>query len=306
MPRARKSASRFKPLTPLQRRIGWISATALVATLFVAAAFYYTQRWVDTRLVFPADPPHIVLKDRPAWMSDALAEQIADVARPVGAHGAFDHQLLVDVADVLAADPRTAAWIRRVNSVRRVYGSGPADLIEIDCDYRAPAAIVHWGDYYWLIDADGDRLPEQYGQPQLNRILYDGDGRILLRLIDNIAHPPPTACERWPGDDVAAALGLVKYLAAQPCAADVLKVDADNFGGRRDRQGAQLVLVTRDGGRISWGRPAGDKDDFDEVSPARKMARMQQIIDKYGRLDAGHAQLDLRFDEVTFAADPQH
>ena len=62
--------------------------------------------------------------------------------------------LLVAAAGKLQANP----WVRDVHFVRRVFGERPGDTLEIDCEFRAPIALVQWGDYYWLVDGDGMTL----------------------------------------------------------------------------------------------------------------------------------------------------
>src|SRR5881398_349959 len=96
----------------------------------LAAAGYVARDYVTKKVAFPSDPPRVVLVNRPAWMSDLLAEEIVRNARPAGAHSAFDHQVLVDIDRVLRASP----WIREVRQVRRVYQNRPGDTIQIDCD----------------------------------------------------------------------------------------------------------------------------------------------------------------------------
>ncbi|MDB5323493.1 MAG: hypothetical protein JWN40_5124, partial [Phycisphaerales bacterium] len=55
-----------------------------------------------------------------------------------------------------------------------------------------------------------------------------------------------------------------------------------------------------------WGRPVNAKDYFVEVSPAQKLEYMAKIVQQYGRVDAKHSAVDLRFDIVTFpSADAQ-
>ena len=50
--------------------------------------------------------------------------------------------------------------------------------------------------------------------------------------------------------------------------------------------------------------PAQDaSDDFIEVKWYQKLDYMQRIVEKYHRVDAGHAAVDLRFDHVTFPID---
>src|SRR2546429_5307533 len=53
-----------------------------ISVLFAAVAL--DRRYVENKLVPATEPAKVVLKNRPVWMSDFLAEQIARTARPNG------------------------------------------------------------------------------------------------------------------------------------------------------------------------------------------------------------------------------
>src|SRR5204862_1892307 len=124
---------------------------------------------------------------------------------PMGAHSAFDHQLLVDVTQML----RASSWIGRVNGVRRVFGNAAGDTLEINCDYRAPVALVHWQNYFWLVDGEGVKLPEQFTVAQVPRIVLGRNGKMNIRIIAGVANPPVESARKWPGEDLVAALDTV-------------------------------------------------------------------------------------------------
>ncbi len=224
-----------------------------------------------------------MLKNQPVWMTDFLAEQIAKSAQPAGIHSVFDHDLLVSTRDLLKANP----WIADVRQIRRVYGKSPGDTLEIDCDYRAPVALVHWKDFYWLVDGSGIKLPEAFAENFLGRIMFGQDNNINIRVIEGVRQPPPESGARWPGEDVKAAIDLVKLLYAKPYANEVMRVDCTNYAGRRDPKAAQLVLITNKNTEVRWGRPIGASDDyFVEVSPEKKLEYMQAIYHDLHHIDA--------------------
>src|SRR2546430_9627723 len=201
-----------KPLDPERARAArrvllHTTAAALFAAVLIAAVAL-DRRYVENKLVPATEPAKVVLKNRPVWMSDFLAEQIERTARPHGTHSAFDHQLLVDTVALLQANP----WIQEVRQVRRAYGQKPGDTIEVDCDYRAPVALVHWKDYYWLVDGQGVKLPEAFGQRHLSRIMSGQDHKMNIRVIEGVRQPPPESGARWAGDDLLAGVELVKLL----------------------------------------------------------------------------------------------
>lgn len=251
---------------------------------------------VEKRLTFPTAPPTVVLKNRPAWMSELLASQIAETARPHGVHSAFDHQMLVTVTDKLRNNP----WIRKVNQVRRAYGQRPGDTLEVDCEYRAPIALVHWKDYYWLVDGEGIKLPEQYTGDLIPRIISGRDRRTHIRVIEGVDRPPPETGQKWTGEDLAAGLGMVKQLYGLSYADEIVRVDVSNFAGRVDTREAQVVLRTKYDTEIRWGRPLDAPDYFIEVSAARKLDYLRKVYNEFRRIDGGKPWLDIRFDKITY------
>ncbi|HZL37866.1 MAG TPA: hypothetical protein VFC78_21290 [Tepidisphaeraceae bacterium] len=273
-----------------------VFAHGLMTCLFVGglgAGFYYVKQYVDREVAIPSEPPTIVIKHRPAWMSDLLAERIAASARPTGISSAFDHDMLVNARASLEKNP----WISKVYEVRRAYRQKPGDTLEIDCEYRVPVALVRWGDFYWLVDRNGYRLPELYKPAEVPRIVRVENGRVDIRIIDGVRRPPPEkAGQKWIGDDLAAGLEMVWLLSDKPYAQEILKVDVSHFGNPRE---PHVVLVTQYGTQVRWGRTPSesDKDPFIEVSTARKLGYLQKIYAQYGRVDAGQKDgIDLRFD----------
>jgi len=271
-------------------------AAAMAFAAVLAVGFYFARREVALKLAYSADPPNVVFRDRPAWMTDDVAESLTRSVRPMRGSSAFDSRVLADCAAVLNANP----WVKKVNAVRRAYGAQPGDTIEIDCEFRAPMALVRWQEYYWLIDADGYKLPEQYTGEQAADLILDNDRRPHLRIIEGVEHAPVESGQKWPGADLAAGLELTRLLFGQRYADEVVKIDIANFAGRVDAREAQLTLVTRYGSEVRWGRPISAKDAFVEVPPAKKLEAMQQIYAQYNRLDAGQPWIDIRFDQVTY------
>jgi hypothetical protein len=262
----------------------------IVLTTLLGVGFHFMRRNVEKVIAYPDRPPRVVMKDRPSWMSDALATQILNSVKPTELHSAFDRQLLVDTADVLRNNP----WVKDVKEVRRAYGLKPADTLEIDCEFRAPIALVHWKDFYWLVDGDGVKLPEQFTQKQL--------ASVNLQVIEGVTQPPVESGKKWPGEDLMAGLDLVKILYGRDFSDEILKIDVSNFNGRIDSQEAQLSLVTKYDTRIRWGRPLNSKDAFVEVPTAQKLQYLEQTYTQYHRVDGGKPAIDIRFDRITYSS----
>lgn len=299
MSKPKRSASAPTRKSSASSELRWrIVLHAMIFIIFASAVvclFRISEIYVDRRLAFPTQPPKVVLANRPPWMSDFLAEQIVKSTQPIGLHSAFDRQLLVDTEKALASNP----WVRHVNEVRRVYDQKPGDTIEIDCDYRAPAALVKWGQYYWLVDAHGFKLPEQYTADLLPKIVLGADGKVNVRIIDGVSHAPCESGRVWQGDDLAGGLEMARLLIGQDWADQIRAIDVSNFAGRRDPREAQIVLDTRFGTQLRWGRVPSAKDAFVEVSAAQKLAAIENIYRKDNRVDANQPWIDVRFDRVT-------
>jgi hypothetical protein len=329
MAKAKSSkAASPKPPTPLpgdgaplwRRRVTRHVAGVFLFVGVCAAAVYVAGQYVDREIATSTGPFIIVVKHRPIWMSDVLVRQIADVAQPpvlpqstehptdehhhaglaawIGGnpstgYSAFDRDLLVQVRRRLAADP----WISQVQQVRRAYTDKPGDTIEIDCTYRVPDALVKWRDGYWLVASDGYKLPERYDPAMVPNVMGQSSGLPPLRIIEGVSHAPPSAGQKWVGDDLAAGLDMVAVLSTDPVADAVLKIDVSNFSGRVDSREAHIVLITKYNTEIRWGRPASDDQSF-EISPAKKLQCLERIVAQYGRIDANQPWIDVRFDTV--------
>jgi len=282
------------------RRVRRLCAHLLLAALAaggIGAGYYYADRYVQERVAYPSRPLLIVLKNRPPWMNDFLVEQIATIARPIGAHSAFDHRLLVDTSEMLARNP----WVRKVYSVRRAYTYKPGDTLEIDCEYRAPVALVKSGLFYWLVDENSVRLSERFTEQDVPSIQFGPDGHTRIRVIEGARQPAPhVPGDKWAGEDLAAGLKMVNYLFGRAYSEDVLRVNVANFNGRVDAKDPQIVLETRYKTQIWWGRPPNenDLDSFIELTTARKLNRLRLICEQYGRVDARQQWVDIRFDTV--------
>lgn len=288
------SATEPSPRVLLARRIALWSLVGCLGILAFGLGFARLKQHVDTRHALVTEPPVVVLRNRPAWMNDYLAQRILDVARPTEPASVFDPAVLRGVHDRLLADPATRRWILSVNHVRRVYGQRPGDTIEVDATFRVPAALVKLGNDFWLVDSQGVRL-ESIPADQVTRVVLGQDGRLVVRVIDGVTRPPPEPGQSVPAD-LAAGLALLKVLHDKPFASEIVKVNVANYNGRRDASTAHLVLVTRQNTEVRWGRPVNTPNNFGEVDDTRKLLYMDRIVAEFGRVDARRPWVDLRFD----------
>jgi hypothetical protein len=301
-----KKKNKPKPriLTPeqLERRRRWtrrlIHAFGLVVVVggfsigYRALADHVRDRYTQVDR-----PPALVLVNRPIWMNDRLAGEVARRLSQVvpGTSSTLDHEILVEVHDLLSRD----AWIERVNGVRRVELGG-RDTILIDCTYRTPLAIARWDDgrdtIYQLVDARGVLLPIRYEPPEVQAITDGEDRSTNLRIITGLTREPPRAPgARWDSPNLAAGLEVAALLQDEPAARDVVLIDVSNVGSR---VGSQVILWTTSDTEIRWGQPPSSTDTLAEATPAAKLQHLRTVSQTF----AGQYPqwVDIRFDAIKY------
>ena len=56
--------------------------SAILLVVLIVLALRYVRSYVERQVVFAGEAPTVVLKNRPVWMGDYLAEQIIRTVRP--------------------------------------------------------------------------------------------------------------------------------------------------------------------------------------------------------------------------------
>jgi hypothetical protein len=151
-------------------------------------------------------------------------------------------------------------------------------------------------DFYWYVDARGILLPERFDRTELPTVAF-ANNAVSFRVIDGVRNPPPAQPGRlWPGDDLLAGLDMAARLRGVPYAEEITRIDVSNYRDRVDPRSAQIVLVTKYGTQVRWGRPWIAADAFVEVLPERKLDTLRALVEKFGRVDANYQWVDIRFD----------
>ncbi len=303
-PQSRRKIDKPKPLTPeqIERRKRWtrrlVHACGVVAVVGAFAIGYRALgEHVRQEYAVVEQPPALVLVNRPIWMNDRLAAEVAGrLARALPARGStLDRGLLVKLHDILAAD----AWIERVNGIRRSSIDG-RDSILIDCAYRTPLAIARWNNgretVYQLVAANAVLLPIRYEPAEVQAILDGADRSTNLRVITGLVRPPPgNAGARWDSPQLRAGLDVAALLHDQPAARDISLIDVSNVGSS---DAAQVILWTTSKTEIRWGQPPAATDFLVEASPQTKLAHLRTVYETFrGEYPRW---VDLRFDAVKY------
>lgn len=213
-------------------------------------------------------PVRFELINAPEELHDIVQEHLADLA----AFPWIDPQLCRRVHERL----QELAWIRRIEAV----GKAERGVVYVSCQYRQPAAMVQHGDFFYLVDFEGVRLPGQYAL----------DSRWLI--IQGLSKPPPEPGRPWLGGDAAAAVRLVELLMAQPYAGQIAALSMYNYRGRLNLYEPQIELISRGRrSRIIWGSAPGEETE--ENSAAQKLAILAENHRDFGRIDANLPAIDI-------------
>ena len=191
----------------------------------------------------------------------------------------FDIGPLARVSAMLAS----SGWFQDTPSVERV----GQDTIRIVGTWRRPAAVVRSGGRDHLISWNGMPMPVTFapGGSQAPIILGVGLSPADPNLETRFARP-------WPGEDVRAALDLLRVLVRKPYYEQVAAIDVRGL----NRQGS-IVLITDHETRIEWGGAPGVFNPG-EVSDDQKIARLDAFYDQHGRIDGGFDKIEIQGTQV--------
>ncbi len=266
------------------------------AILAVALAWHFgTQRleaYVNTNHAQPITAEDVRFSDEPTHLAPAELNQLrAELAQMIGDEP-LNRSGLTAAAKMLRDQHDL---VRELRQVRRT----PQGTIEIDLDFRTPAAIVQMRnartgqpspDGYHVIDELGYQM---FGPKRLDELADPNLPRILG--VNSDFRPRDNHGEyRWQGPEVDAALALIDTLKDTP-AIDFIDSISVNVRDERDRirlvintqvvpaRGVQAVPC-----RIVWGLPPGQERAI-EPDIDRKVAALLTLLGD-GRYRMGHWQ----------------
>lgn len=297
-PSLKKPRPPREPMSPetkakLRRGVINVCAASLIGTLAVTG-FLASDKYVHTIEHTDTPPAVAIAGGAPAWMNGQIQDQILSTVRTEIASQPTDRQTLEERAKTLATSP----WVKKVNFVRRTYGNGPGDTVEVSADFRTPVAMVRWENEYWYVDAEGVRLPEHFNNTQIRQMLAAG-GRPTFRIIEGVAHFPGDTGKPWQGKDLRAGLELLALLSDKPYADQITRIDVGNYDGRVNANESQINLITRYDTQVRWGQAPSSRAFFVEQRVDRKLDVLQQACRQTGRVDMNLPWIDLRFDNAT-------
>jgi hypothetical protein len=231
--------------------------------------------WLEQHVTAAAEPDALQIEfvDLPAWVDgDLLAKLELDVLRNIAADP-LDQAGLVVARQALL----NSGWFESVAQVRRVRN----DLIQVRGTFVRPFAVIRDEDGDHLVDLHGRLLPLTYPREQ-----SDASGRPTVRhfVISGVHFERPLrAGMQWEGEDVTAALRLLRLIEDKPGLEQIDAIDTSRFF----REGA-LLIRTDAGATMIWGSAPGDEAPG-EITAARKISYLDEAYREYDRIDLGYA-----------------
>lgn len=299
---SRNGAGPLPPRTrtpPAPRQLDWFSVfTGHAATMLLwvggitAAAFGLTRLTPQAEQFVAARTPHIEWIGLPLWLQNAnqagfLEQQAAQIGLGPGVN-LVHPDLARAVAERLALSP----WIAEVKRVN-VVSDG---RIDVEAAWREPLAMVERGGRAYLVDTGGVRLPLESAADQVDRQQW-----LVVR---GLSEPvPQRAGEPWRGEDMQAALKMVKFLETAtvngllPCRAAIRAIDLSNYRYRLDRVNGDIKLIIANTDTyVIWGLTPTHESDIEP--PAMWKLDVLNRLHETGRLTGRREPLDLRRDDL--------
>lgn len=277
---------------------------ALLVIGAVLAAFGQIRHYALSAIAASSQHPlkRIVMVDTPPYLSRAIFDSLAREAVTYTIFNKKHPQYAAEIRDplnghilhVLAEhyirrpDVGFNAWIRKILFVRRAMVPHE-QIIEIAATYRHPAAFVKFKNQYYLVSRSGIRLPGVYSLRQRNYLHR-------LFTLTGYSGAMPKSGALFPGGAVHAGIALARLLQHRPYSNQIRDIDVAGVG-KPSQSRPQIVLITQYHTEVYWGQPPGVRSFF-EVPTDRKLEYLQAIYQQYHRIDAGHAYVDLRGDQV--------
>lgn len=210
------------------------------------------------------------------WLPEQFQEELLDRARAAlgTSPDPMSREPLLAVADAME---RSGWFVGRPLVERRAGG-----VLLVRGTWRVPAAVIRQGSKDHLLSWEATPMPVDYKTDQSK----------LPAIIGVVAPVPVDTNGRdyasvWPGEEVDAAMELLRVLAVEPWYPQVAGVDVAKF-----RETKRLTILTRGvngsgpAGRIVWGGRAS-RPLVGEASTKAKLSRLAGINRSFGRLDAG-------------------
>lgn len=260
------------------RRAASVTGWALTITgLITAWALGVPQLQAYTaRQIVDPHSMQIIFRSPPAWFQGDLRESLIINVLNQTTGDPLDRSQLVNIRNTLMK----SGWFSDVRQVRQLR----AGVITIDADFFMPFATVSDVGGQHVIDNEGRLLP----------LTYDSGANHEFVVIRNQQFQRPNAPGmRWQGEDLDAALKLLRFIDGQPWLRQIRAIDLQEYSYSHS-----LVFISTRGCRIVWGS-APDAEQSLEAFADLKLEYLNHHYTEHGHIDRGHTgEVDLTHREA--------
>lgn len=240
---------------------------------------------LEAKAIAAGDPGTVAYSSAPPWFDALRQSEVSQrVAQAVGPGSVLDPNRL----GLVRAALESTGWFESIEQVRLADQGG----FLVDATFVRPFAVIRHGEFDYLVDEAARLLPMQWTA---------GHRPAEPHYIAIVGTAEPNRGDygsAWPGGDVAAALELTRLLIGKPWYAEIAAIDLSQYA-----QDQTLSLITRNNGRLLWGRAPSDRS-VAEVTPDAKLRTLDYLYATQKRIDSGGGRsIDLRGDLVTVRAD---
>jgi len=290
------SRSRSKPKRtrePIQwsrlaHRAGNFAFVALVLAIFIGWSLGVGP--LKSRVMAGQEAPAVPRIAWPAlggpfegtWLPASSQRQLTQIVHANASDNLFDQASLERTREAL----HRTGWFVHPPTVRR----GRDNVVEIEGEWRTPAAVVRHRERDYMVSGRGELLPIDYPV---------GGAGPAHRVVMGAEFGPPTRDgrsfafgEEWIGGDVQAALSLMATLrhhfAGSRVWEQVAGVDVTEH-----RRNGRLSIVTDRGSRVVWGAAPGAVTPGEQTT-VQKLERLAHLANgATGRIDAGARRVEI-------------
>jgi len=259
----------------------------LIVGVLVALAFGRLGEGLAGAPAYQMSRDCLRLVEGPDWMTPAILAEI-DVRQELP-----ERFSLLDptLCERIARAYEKTVWVERVDRVvkrdPRVTSGRPP--LEVSLKFRRPIAFVQMAgrDGFYLVDAQGVRLPGVYREPRL--------GQTRLLVITGCREPTPQPGRVWQGASLQAGVRVAEAVTPRRERFRLTTVDVSNFGGRRDPRDTEIALYTTGRTQIKWGKaPTPEAAMLQEKSLGAKVGYLDFVYERLGgRIDGVLSYIDI-------------
>jgi hypothetical protein len=212
----------------------------------------------------PAADFSVTFSSPPIWLNKVLLQELQDKAKIQLSKTEVSRESLIQTSDALAA----TGWFLDVNQVRWV----DENEAVVDATFLIPYARVLDGLGSVYIDDSGRRLPLRNGE------IVDTKYHFITISLPQFDRPQRPGLQ-WNGEDVMAALDVLKLIYNKPWALQVTEINLGKWPSNKS-----LTLISDSSSRLNWGSAPGQEKSLESLAD-KKLEWINSMYESSGRID---------------------